>query len=521
MPNGKRVFVVAKNRELRSRALWGSSVGTADSVGQAVRQLGERRGGIAECTVELAVVQYSLVRSSRSGEVPVEPFRHLLGALRSVPRLRTVLVVDDEGAQPDQYLSRLGRDYGLDVRYLHVAISSQLIGSPPGQRFSHLLIGEIKELKEGLRVPRSVGLIESVAAECGHHKWEMRRTPGCGLGDELSETRDTGLNGPLWWRLAAERGKALERALLDLRCGNKPCSGARSTDCRLKQFLAGKSPFCGNKDGSEETGGADYPLVAVAYGQPDVLLPIELLPCQDGEQGYQPLYKSRPVMHQLASHGPPCYSADREAAPNYLLVCANDHRKAARPLYGAEREVNNLRARLAPNGPGARGANVKVVFSEKRPFEEVLEELADEHDHTTWDVVHWAGHAWKDGASARYAWPIKGAPDAFLEQEEMEKFLGEIQPQLVHFSCCDVGATDAMARFARIGVPYVLAHRWPIRDDYAPAFSESFYVDWLFRGLHPSVALFQTRRRFPHYPLSASSVLLGGSGDYSEREELA
>jgi hypothetical protein len=230
-------------------------------------------------------------------------------------------------------------------------------------------------------------------------------------------------------------------------------------------------------------------------------------------------------MHQVFGHGPP--SASRIPPPfrdtNFLLICANSAHRDRNPLPEAEQEINSLHLALTRTirAEGGKGV-VRKVFSrepEYGSFDEFEKTVKEKPPHGGWHVIHWAGHADADpdaGGLARFDWPTARAKRSkrnWLPHERVAAFLRSLAPRplFLNLSCCSVGATESPLKLVQLGIPYVLAHRWPVSEEEAPEFAFSFYRYWLLFGQHPAEALWNVRKELADCMIAASSVLVGGS----------
>jgi hypothetical protein len=491
--------------------------------------------------LKLAILELSLF-SKKAGRTRSLPA--FLTELDRVMRPEKVLVVGDLLDKPDGTdegwregdLDLLSRDLFLKIgTWRRLLLDERLRPSafPQESYRSTNLVFDLSESRG--KVPRRsrLVLIASQQAESGYHEWRVPSECASRLAHLTRKANRTPriLEGETWWRLVMKHGQELQDLLLQHRGGVACANCVRPNDlhCILRSSLQGYGG-----DGAPLSLDSPYrawrgsPFVAIVRPQSGPPPPVEFLPCPVGAGVLHPLYRLAPVMHQVLGQGPP--SASRILPPfhdtNFLLICTNSAHRDHNPLPEAEKEIDSLHLALtrAIQAAGGKGVVRKVLSREPEfgSFDEFEQKLMNERPDGGWHVIHWAGHADADRASrglARFDWPTAQDISAnkkkrtWLPHKRVVIFFSKLAPRplFLNLSCCRVGATESPLRFVQLGIPYVLAHRWPVYEEEAPEFAFSFYRHWLLREQHPAVALWSVRKELADCMIAASSVLVGGS----------
>jgi hypothetical protein len=473
--------------------------------------------------LDLVIVELSLFLEPAG---PAGPFRAFLVNLTRIVHPNAILVVEDVTPGNLDW-QRLSREFLLNIRPWDVVLEAAREIPEHAGSFTNLVF-DMPSMDDPDGRARIV-LVLNNQAEGGYHCWDMDRQSSSTLASLTAgaNSLDHNAAGHSWPRFALEYGRAFRELLRSLRSVSpcSVCSRPSENPCVLDEVICG----CAGTPAAASVMSLDKgPLVSVAPDWAGPLAPVEFLPWpwEDGLE--RCLYEVKPVMHQLLQHGPPCGHVSQRPLrdTNFLLICANSAGWARKPLPEAEKEVNDLYDSLTRSMRREKGSGTVAKFLSRKydSFSSFQARLRSTYPKVRWHVVHWAGHAFvKDGDTlATFDWPASTGSGT-LRHDEVERFVRQLNqktpeddprkdlPLLLHFSCCSVGGTGSPAKFVMLGVPYVLAHRWQLRDDEAAQFVEHFYQNWLLFGMHPAVALWKTRQRNLHRAIAASSVLLGGS----------
>jgi CheY-like chemotaxis protein len=251
----------------------------------------------------------------------------------------------------------------------------------------------------------------------------------------------------------------------------------------------------------EAVGRVSHPshvIIRIQSGSEDLDIPFELLHDASGYLGLRhPLVRVAPGSRQ----SPPQPTWDElldqiggTRGRLRMLLVAADPGDGPLAIPKVDAEVNAVAA-------AARelGVEATVIHSPDASAARVREEFS-----RRWHVVHYAGHGSFDANDPENS-SIYFRDGAF-RTAELSHLLERHPPSLLYLNCCHSarsGAFDCLAfskslgladSAVRAGVPAVISHRWPVRDDdVTVAFVESFYRE-LLSEYPPERALLSARK---------------------------
>ena len=213
-----------------------------------------------------------------------------------------------------------------------------------------------------------------------------------------------------------------------------------------------------------------------------------------------------------AETGQPAAFSDGFRKRDVLILCADTHGRvndvpgaATFPLdkvKAVRRECTNLKKFFDRNRASFGLGAVKLI--PERPTEHLTPELLNSALTKSWDIVHYAGHAYYDGVEG-YLFATKNSkakprPTA-VAIKDVAPFL--VNTPLVYLSSCESMTTEFAFELASRKVPAVLGFRCAVDDAPAREHSESFYKH-LFATRSVERAFFNTRREM-HAKFRSSS----------------
>jgi hypothetical protein len=112
------------------------------------------------------------------------------------------------------------------------------------------------------------------------------------------------------------------------------------------------------------------------------------------------------------------------------------------------------------------------------PHEDVLKKLKER----TWHIIHFAGHGLVDRRKVDAGLLLNATAElqSVLEFDEFVKELGETR--LLFVSSCRSASSEFISCAIRYTIPAVIGFRWPVDDDGASDFAQSFYRHLFTRG---------------------------------------
>lgn len=124
-----------------------------------------------------------------------------------------------------------------------------------------------------------------------------------------------------------------------------------------------------------------------------------------------------------------------------------------------------------------------VNLSDARPGEDATSMLRNKLSGRSYDIVHYAGHAWSEkGGAAHLILPgVKSGQASSLSVRDFATFDGLGATRLVYLSACRGVSRGSLQALVAQGIPYSLGFRFEVKDEKARAFATTFYAKLIQR----------------------------------------
>ena len=147
----------------------------------------------------------------------------------------------------------------------------------------------------------------------------------------------------------------------------------------------------------------------------------------------------------------------------------------------------------------------------KKTFKEQLLQLLS---NGTWDLVHFAGHTLyskdeKGNNIGCLALP-KGKRSELMAISDLAHYLRAAKTRFLYLNSCHSTSAAMVFKLAEQQIPAIIGFRWPILDDQALSYAQSFYEN-LFDGRSLEESFFHTRKAMHQKykdPRSSAALLL-------------
>ncbi len=223
----------------------------------------------------------------------------------------------------------------------------------------------------------------------------------------------------------------------------------------------------------------------------------------------------------------------RRGPINVLIIAADaegysdDLGKEYEHLPNLDQEVDSLERQLSQHRNEYRIADIRVIRNEELPdgvsFRQTVESTLK---GGTWHVVHFAGHTdLKEIGENDVGYVIlpgtKGKPVDAVKIDVFAYWLA--RSRFIFLSSCESAEKDFLFHLANEYVPAILGYRWPVADDMALEFAETFYSR-LFSGEERSLeyafleAIKEMHRSHEDEPIWAAPVLVMQAPTKRERQ---